>query len=124
MLLISRWRFGEIESLPTSIPRIFAISVVTFTPGKTPPFPGLAPWLNFISNIFTCGMTEISFNFTLSSFPSLLRIPYLAVPICITISQSPSKWYFDNPPSPVFIQQPASFAPLDRASTAGLDIAP
>ena len=35
--------------------RAWAISIVTFAPGSTPPWPGLAPWLSLISIIFTCG---------------------------------------------------------------------
>jgi hypothetical protein len=40
------------ESCPAGIPRIAAISSVTFIAGKIPPLPGLAPWLNLISNVF------------------------------------------------------------------------
>ena len=37
-----------------------AISGVTFGPGSTPPWPGLAPWLSLISIIFTCGRRAFS----------------------------------------------------------------
>src|SRR5882672_2966797 len=40
------------------------------------------------------------------------------------MSQLPSRWNGDSPPSPVSIQQPASAAPRDRARTAGSEIAP
>jgi hypothetical protein len=40
---------GLMQSLPTGTPRMAAISRVTFTPGSTPPSPGLAPWLILIS---------------------------------------------------------------------------
>ena len=36
------------------MPRASAISGVTFAPGRTPPWPGLAPWLSLTSIIFTC----------------------------------------------------------------------
>ena len=45
------WRAGDKQSLPTSTPRIAAISAVTLAPGNTPPCPGLAPWLSLISII-------------------------------------------------------------------------
>ena len=43
------------QSLPSSTPRIAAISAVTLAPGSTPPWPGFAPWLSLISIILICG---------------------------------------------------------------------
>src|SRR5258705_549133 len=40
------------------------------------------------------------------------------------MSQPPSRWKGESPPSPVSIQQPASAAPRDSARTAGSEIAP
>ena len=40
------------------------------------------------------------------------------------MSQPPSRWYGDRPPSPVSIQQPATAAPRDSERTAGAEIAP
>ncbi len=42
----------------------------------------------------------------------------------MTMSQSPSRWNGESPPSPVSIQQPASAAPRESARTAGSEIAP
>ena len=58
--LTSTCRLGLMESWPTSMTRMFAISSVTFAPGKIPPLPGLAPWLSLISNILTCSCAAIS----------------------------------------------------------------
>ncbi len=43
---------GETTSLPASTPRASAISGVTFSPGRMPPCPGLAPWDSLTSIIF------------------------------------------------------------------------
>ncbi len=77
----SGWPLGLIESSPTGICRIAAISSPTLAPGRIPPFPGLAPWLSLISNIFTCGRCAISISLSSSSEPSSFRTPYFAVPI-------------------------------------------
>jgi hypothetical protein len=42
-------------SSPACTPRVAAISGVTFRPGSTPPWPGLAPWLSLTSIILTAG---------------------------------------------------------------------
>lgn len=42
-------RDGEAQSLPWRMPRISAISGVTFAPGNIPPRPGSAPWESLIS---------------------------------------------------------------------------
>ena len=41
------------QSTPTGTPRAAEISGDTFTPGSTPPWPGLAPCESFTSIIFT-----------------------------------------------------------------------
>ncbi|MND01359.1 hypothetical protein D3C83_203230 [compost metagenome] len=48
----------------------------------------------------------------------------MAVPICMMMSQPPSRWWGESPPSPVSIQHPATAAPRDRERTAGAEIAP
>ena len=40
---------GLLQSTPTGMPRMAAISGVTLAPGSMPPRPGLAPWLSLIS---------------------------------------------------------------------------
>ena len=42
-------RLGEAQSLPSGMPRISAISALTFSPGSMPPRPGLAPCDSLIS---------------------------------------------------------------------------
>ena len=37
------------QSLPWVTPLVAAISADTLAPGRTPPSPGLAPWLSLIS---------------------------------------------------------------------------
>ena len=49
----SLWRGGETQSRPSGTPRVAAISAVTLAAGRTPPWPGLAPWLSLISIILT-----------------------------------------------------------------------
>ena len=53
------WREGLTQSRPCGIPRISAISSVTFAPGSKPPRPGFAPWLSLIS-IARTGADSIS----------------------------------------------------------------
>jgi hypothetical protein len=48
---------------------------VTFGPGNTPPWPGLAPWLSLISTIFTCGSRAFSAKRSSLKLPSSLRQP-------------------------------------------------
>ena len=54
----------------------------------------------------------------ISDGPGACRTPYFAVPICMTMSQPPSRWNGARPPSPVAIQMFATFAPRDSAETA------
>ena len=49
----SEWLAGETQSTPIGTPRASDISGVIFAAGRTPPCPGLAPWLSLISIIFT-----------------------------------------------------------------------
>ena len=104
--------------------RIAAISSVTFSPGRMPPFPGLAPWDNLISNMRTVSWSATALRRSSDSPPPGSRTPYLAVPIWNTMSAPPSTCIGDRAPSPVFIQIPAMRAPLDSAVTAGFEIAP
>ena len=61
--------------MPISTPRASAISLVTFGPGNTPPWPGLAPWLSFTSIIFTCGSVACFVKSSALNVPSGLRQP-------------------------------------------------
>ena len=74
-------RLGLIESLPAGMPRVLAMTSVTFSPGKMPPLPGFAPWESLISNILISGIAASSVSFATSSPPCSSRTPYLAVPI-------------------------------------------
>ena len=52
---LNSWkRFGETEACPSGMPRMVAISAVTFSPGRMPPLPGFAPWPSFTSTARTC----------------------------------------------------------------------
>ena len=57
-------RFGEIESLPSGMPRVSATSLFTFAAGRMPPLPGFAPCASLISIILIseCAATR-SFSF-------------------------------------------------------------
>jgi hypothetical protein len=66
---------GEMQSTPSGTPRASAISAVTFGPGSTPPWPGLAPWLSLISIIFTCGSRAFSSKRDSLKRPSSSRQP-------------------------------------------------
>ena len=44
---------GETQSIERTMPRVSAISSVILALGRTPPWPGLAPWLSLISIILT-----------------------------------------------------------------------
>ena len=41
----AEWPDGETQSAPIGTPRVAEISAETLAAGKTPPWPGLAPWL-------------------------------------------------------------------------------
>ena len=71
--LTSRWRFGLLDVWPTGIKRILAISSLTLAAGKIPPFPGLAPWLNFISIILTAGCAATLRKVSSLNWPLLSR---------------------------------------------------
>jgi hypothetical protein len=43
--------------------------------GKTPPWPGLAPWLSLISIILICSKAATAANFSALKEPSGLRQP-------------------------------------------------
>ena len=48
---------------------------VTFGPGSTPPWPGLAPWLSLSSIILTCGSRALAAKRSALKLPSSLRQP-------------------------------------------------
>ncbi|CAM5314094.1 hypothetical protein SHIRM173S_02805 [Streptomyces hirsutus] len=74
-------RDGEAASLPGGMPRISAISGVTFAPGSIPPSPGLAPWESLISIALTGAPATTSLSLSRLKVPSSLRQPKYAVPI-------------------------------------------
>ena len=75
------WLLGLMQSFPGRTPRIFAISSVTLCPGRTPPFPGLAPWESLTSMARTVGAPA-------------------SVSTSLSIS-APCLWWGEMPPSPV-----------------------
>ncbi len=89
--LMSGWRFGLIESWPSRMPRMRAISALTLAPGRMPPLPGLAPCDSLISNMRTLSCAASSRSLSSERLPSRSRTPYLAVPICTTRSQPVSR---------------------------------
>ena len=88
---MSRWRFGLIESRPSGMPRMRAISAVTLLAGSTPPLPGFAPCESLISKAFTT-LRQLDAAGPAMRLPCASRTPYLAVPICMMMSQPPSRW--------------------------------
>src|SRR5262249_58981338 len=52
------WRAGEMQSSPIGTPLILAISSDTFPPRRTPPCPGLAPWLILSSTLLIWSSLE------------------------------------------------------------------
>ena len=69
------WLAGETQSMPIGTPRMAAISGVTLAAGRTPPWPGLAPWLSLISIILICGFCATRRNFQAEKAPSSVRQP-------------------------------------------------
>ncbi len=63
------------QATPTGMPRASAISGVTFAPGSTPPWPGLAPWLSFSSISLTCGSVAFAWNLSALNVPSSFLQP-------------------------------------------------
>ena len=80
------------QVLPTGMPRISAISSVTFGPGSTPPMPGFAPWDSLRETILTCGSFAFSANTSGSNLPSGVRAPKYAVPSSQMRSPPCSRW--------------------------------
>ena len=66
---------GETQSTQGWTPRASAISRVTFGPGRTPPWPGLAPCESLISIIFTCGSPAFFAKRSSEKLPSSLQQP-------------------------------------------------
>ena len=64
------WPLGLTDACPTGMPRMRAMSGVTFSAGRMPPLPGLAPWLSLISNIFTDCRRATSRSFSSLRLPS------------------------------------------------------
>jgi hypothetical protein len=69
------WRGGAHAVLPTGTPRAAAISGVTFGPGSTPPWPGLAPWLSLSSIILHLRVAALALNLSSLKRPSSSRQP-------------------------------------------------
>ncbi len=71
----AEWAAGDMQSLPMGMPRVSEISSVIFAAGKTPPWPGLAPWLSSISIILTWSRVAVLTKFSGEKVPSSLRQP-------------------------------------------------
>ena len=71
----AEWPGGEKQSCPSGTLRAWAISRVTLTPGRMPPWPGLAPCEILSSTIFTCSTLACSANISTSKLPSSSRQP-------------------------------------------------
>ena len=106
---------GNLEGLMTSFPRglflIFAISGVTFSPGRWPPIPGLVPCPILIS------MALEVFRFssvTLYKFGT-----YSKIYLCAASFSSGRM-----PPSPLHMAVPAAALPLASAIFVSLESAP
>ena len=69
------WRLGDAQSLPSSMPRISAISRLTFSAGSMPPSPGLAPWLSLTSIARTGADCTTSTSRAMSKRPCSSRQP-------------------------------------------------
>ena len=69
------WADGEMQASPCGTPRASAISAVTLGPGRTPPWPGLAPWLIFSSIMRTWGLRAFSAKRSALKLPSGWRQP-------------------------------------------------
>ena len=105
------------------MPRISAISSVTFAPGSMPPRPGFAPCDSLISIALTGAPAHSSVSFSSEKSPCSSRHPKYDVPIWKTRSP-PLRWYGDSAPSPVSCRQPAIAAPRLSASMAFFESEP
>ena len=81
-------RLGEAQSTPTGMPRVSAISGLTFAAGSIPPSPGLAPCESLISIAFTGAPATTSLSRARSKRPCSSRQPKYDVPI----------WKMTSPP--------------------------
>ena len=117
------WRLGLLQSTPTGIPRIAAISGVTFSPGSIPPRPGFAPWESLISIARTGAPSIVASSRSSENRPASSRQPKYAVPTW-KVSAPPLRWNSLSPPSPVLCRHPASAAPSFRAVIAAPDSEP
>ena len=66
---------GEMQSCARRTPRMRGDLARHLGGGRTPPWPGLAPWLSLISIILICGLAAISANLSGANVPSVLRQP-------------------------------------------------
>ena len=66
---------GETQSTPIGTPRASAISGVILAAGRTPPWPGLAPWDSFTSIILICGSAACSAKRSGEKLPFSSRQP-------------------------------------------------
>src|SRR5258708_27680405 len=71
----AEWHAGDTQSTPAGTPRASEISAVTFGPGSTPPWPGLAPCDSLISIILTWGLAALAAKSSAQNVPSALRQP-------------------------------------------------
>ena len=69
------WLGGLMQSRPTGMPRIAAISGVIFAAGSTPPRPGFAPWESLISIARTFAPAIVSSRRSSEKRPCASRQP-------------------------------------------------
>ena len=69
------WAGGLTHFFPCGTSRASAISWVTFSPGSTPPMPGLAPWLSLSDTHLTWSCAALERNSASSKPPSFVRAP-------------------------------------------------
>ena len=71
----SGWWLGLRTVTPTGTPRASAMAGVTFGAGRTPPRPGLAPWLSFNSTALTGAESRLARKLSMQKRPSAARAP-------------------------------------------------
>ena len=70
----TEWADGLTHFSPCGTSRIRAISALTLAAGRTPPMPGLAPWLSLSETILTWSLDALLANSPRSKWPSLVRV--------------------------------------------------
>src|SRR5271170_4925191 len=101
---------GEMASVPMGMRLVSDIGVVTFTPGRCPPMPGLAPWPILMT-------TAWPFESELVSTPNLADAHWTVILLHLATS-------LRRPPSPVPAIMPVMSAALAIAALGTPDSAP